>query len=122
MSERTCDSDLLGRPREPPTGTYSLESQGVCKDDPDSDGRVVERLSVELWEAKYDGCEGDPEHSSYYYWVRELAGVGRSSCKSIRVDGRVLKLGKQTRILSASVEGQTGTNWGMPSMAKGELL
>ena len=38
----TCNQ--LDRFREPPPGAYSPEPQGVGKDDPDCDGRVVERL------------------------------------------------------------------------------
>jgi len=37
-------SDLLDRSSEPSSGAYSPEPQGVGKDDPDCDGRVVERL------------------------------------------------------------------------------
>ena len=84
---RTCD--LLDGPREPPAGAYGPEAEGVREDDPDGDGRVVERLGVdrcELGEAENDGYEGDPEHGGDGYWVGEFAEVEGASCESIGVD------------------------------------
>ena len=67
---RTCD--LLDRAREPLAGAEGPEPKGVGKDNPDGDGRVVERLRadrVELREAKGDRDEGNPEHGGDRDWV-----------------------------------------------------
>ncbi len=84
---RTCDP--LDGPREPPAGTYSPESEGLGKHNPDRDRRVVERSGVdrvELRETKYDRHEGNPEHGGDFFWVGELAQVERSSYESICIN------------------------------------
>jgi hypothetical protein len=70
--------DLLDKPARPTCGRLYCgpEPEGVCKDNPDSNVRVVERLEVdrvEVWEAKDDRDEGDPEHDGDRDWVQALA-------------------------------------------------
>jgi hypothetical protein len=53
-------------------GTEGPEPKGVGKDNPDCDGRVVERLRadrVELWETEGDRDKCDPENGSDRDWV-----------------------------------------------------
>jgi len=84
---RTCD--LLDGAREPIAGADSPESERVEDDDPNGDGRIVERLRVDrvqFWEAKDDRDECDPEYGSDGDWVRELPEVERSSYESVCID------------------------------------
>lgn len=59
---------------------YDSEPEGVCKDSPDGNVRVVERVDrVELWEAKDDPDEDDPDTTTDDRdWIQEFAEAERS--------------------------------------------
>lgn len=65
-------SDLIYMPRKPLAGAEGPEPKGVGKDNPNGDGRVVERLGadrVQLRGAKGVQDKGDPEHGGDRSWV-----------------------------------------------------
>jgi len=81
--------NLLDGSREPSTGAYSLEPQGVGRDVPDSDGGVGRDVPDSDGGVGRDVPDSDGsvvERIAIGYENLPNAEVGRSSYNSIRVD------------------------------------